>query len=188
MIHVHDDECAPMVANLLSAWENRKRKYYYGDADFQRTIETMGVRGELAFAKRLHALGIEHIHNNDIDKCDFDVYHGGRVHLIDVKTVNVFSKRGSPCRFLFLPRGDKVERMAREGWRIVVAAVCGDCVWLSQSIPAGSLKWERPDERYIKSYREDKHLNVCCLLESFVWECGGWGTVAKQAAELSRIP
>ena len=124
MIRVPDSECEPMVNHLLEYWKSHQRKYYYGDDDYQRVIETMGVRGEIAFSKHLHALGVEHVYNRHIDKCDFDVYHGGKVYLVDVKTVNVFAKSGAQCQFMFLQRGYKVERMKREGWLIVVAALC----------------------------------------------------------------
>lgn len=183
MIRVPDSECEPMVNHLLEYWKSHQRKYYYGDDDYQRVIETMGVRGEIAFSKHLHALGVEHVYNRHIDKCDFDVYHGGKVYLVDVKTVNVFAKSGAQCQFMFLQRGYKVERMKREGWLIVVAALCGDRVWLSKAKPAAELDWKKPEQRFVKAHREDTPHNLCCRLDAFAWECGDWRNVAAQARE-----
>jgi hypothetical protein len=181
MIHVSAAECVALAEKRIGYFSSRHGNGIDFGGDENRKRDLLGARGEIAFCKHLEARGIEHIHNHiGYGTPDVVVKHRGISYMVDVKASSMFGPNGNPRKYGYTP-GHCLERMKRESWFIVIAAVHNTRVWLTKGYRPEMLY--QPYTGTTGQDRKDYDGKFSCRFDSLDW-CGKtWREVLREATE-----
>jgi len=182
MIRVPASDALNLAHERIVHFSSRHGKGVDFGNDENAKRDMIGARGELAFCKHLALRGIEHTHYRigygipDVQVRDNNYENP---FLVDVKSFGVFGRDGRPRTYIYSSR-HVIERMIRESWFMVAAAVCGDCVWLSRCHRVHDSMFSSFTDS-TPSSRPDDANRVRLRIDALDWRGLTWADVVQEA-------